>query len=139
MNRELVKGIDFANVLNKYPEHRPVLVTLSSCQTAQGQAETNHSGIVNLLLKNGISAVIAMGWSKFDQYATAFAANLYKNISEKQPLHRAFKFALTHIRNLEAQQIKDQRKVEVLPAQWLIPQLYWRQPVFHLVEWVQAS
>ena len=76
-----------------------------------------------------------MGWKIFDQYATQFTAALYRELSEKAPLHRAFKAALMYIRQQEAATLQEQRQFNHLPFQWLIPQLYWQQPISHLVDW----
>ncbi|MEZ4884559.1 MAG: CHAT domain-containing protein [Chitinophagales bacterium] len=136
MNSKLVKAADFAEVLNRKPEHRPALVLLSSCLTARGTADDQLSGMTNYLLHQGIPAVVAMGWSILDSYAIQFAAELYRQIAQREPLHRAFRSALLHIREQEAEMWRKAGAADLIrPFQWLMPQLYQRQIVTHLVDW----
>ncbi len=135
-----VAASDFAEVLNRKPEHRPALVLLNSCLTAKGSADSQLSGMSNYLLDKKIPAVIAMGWSILDSYATEFAAKLYQRIAAKDPLHRAFQTALQHIRQLETGALRNNRLSTIaLPLQWLMPQLYQRQTVAQLVDWTAAK
>ena len=90
MEKQLTSAADFAAALNAKPEHCPALVLLSSCQTAQGQKEETFKGVSNRLLEIGVPAVVAMGLSISDYFATVFAGHLYQQLAEKEPLHRAF-------------------------------------------------
>ena len=94
MEKQLTSAADFAAALNAKPEHCPALVLLSSCQTAQGQKEETFKGVSNRLLEIGVPAVVAMGLSISDYFATVFAGHLYQQLAEKEPLHRAFQSAI---------------------------------------------
>jgi tetratricopeptide (TPR) repeat protein len=131
MEKQLVSAADFAAALLAKPEHCPALVLLSSCQTAQGGAkEETFQGVSNQLLEIGVPAVVAMGLSISDYFATEFAGKLYQELAEREPLHRAFQSAINHIRQEEARLYPQH-----LPAQWMIPQLYTNGSLSELVDW----
>lgn len=116
---EIVKERDLADLIKKYPENRPVLVTLAACQTAQGSTTSEFQGITNGLLSVGIPAVVAMSMSILDRYAASFSSFLYKELVVHRSLPQAFKGALTHLRSLE---LDDRRSSSSFQS--LIPQLY---------------
>ena len=130
MEKQLTTASDFAAALNAKPEHCPALVLLSSCQTAQGQKEETFKGVSNRLLEIGVPAVVAMGLSISDYFATVFASQLYQQLVEKEPLHRAFQSAVRHTQQEEARLLSNQP-----PSQWMIPQLYTNGVVSDLVDW----
>ncbi|MCB0856258.1 MAG: CHAT domain-containing protein, partial [Bacteroidetes bacterium] len=133
LNQQLVKATEFAQAINAVEKHRPDLVLLSSCQTAQGGLqEGSFRGVSNKLLEAGVPAVVAMGFSIVDYYATEFTALLYREIAEETPLCQAFHKAIRELKNLEAQHAKSTNR---LPGQWMIPQLYTSQPVENIVDW----
>jgi len=113
-------------------QHRPDLVVLSACQTAQGVEAGNLAGVADTLLEGGTSAVIAMSASVSDICATLFAAKLYAELSNGFPLPAAFQHALAAVREYE--QTLDLAKHGLAPAQWLIPQLLLHQKVGELVD-----
>ena len=141
MDSKRVKAADFAAALNAKPEHRPALVLLSSCLTAKGSAEEEGlSGVTNAVLREGIPAVVAMSGSIADQAAIEFAAELYGQIAQEEPLHRAFKAALQVIRQSEAEKwAKVGGSAMMRPLQWLYPQVYQQQIVADLVDWTGDS
>ncbi len=122
LKAELVKGDDFAKALLK-DKHTIALVVLSSCQTAQANLEKGIAGITGTLLQKGIPAVISMGLSIQDKYATSFASHFYTQIANKESLLEAFYDARRMIKREEAQDIIDKR-LNMIPMQWLIPNLY---------------
>ncbi len=142
-----VEAQDFARVVAqaKYP---PALVVLSSCQSAQGkvadteklqQLEQGLAGLTNNLLMAGIPAVIGMSMSITDEYATLFAKEFYHQLGEKQDLHSAFKTAISYIKVQEFNSLKAQaekgKNVQLLPLQWIIPQLYVSARIENIVDW----
>jgi len=130
MGRQEVRAFDFASALNDKPEHLPALIVLSSCQTAQGNAKAEFKGVVNHLLEIGVPAVVAMGMSVIDQFATIFAADFYGHLAAKEPLQRAFRKALATTRQAEAQVWPNHT-----PGQWMIPQLYTTGHVEQVLDW----
>lgn len=111
--------------------HRPDLVVLSACQTAQGIEAGNLAGVADTLLTGGTPAVVAMSASVSDICATLFAAKLYAELSDGFPLPAAFQDARQAVREYEA--TLDLAKHGLAPAQWLIPQLLLHQKVEGLV------
>ena len=138
LNKQLVEAGQFAAALNVRPEHRPSLVLLSSCQTAQGTVAEGFRGVSNRLLESGVPAVIAMGFSILDYFATQFAAEFYRQLAGREHLAGAFSAGLRHIRQQEGEWLR-QRGSNALPGQWMIPQLYATQQVVHLVDWQQPA
>ncbi|MCG8327559.1 MAG: CHAT domain-containing protein, partial [Chitinophagales bacterium] len=132
MQKQLVTAEAFAQALNAKPEHLPALVLLSSCQTAQGASGTEFKGVANRLLEIGIPSVVAMGLSISDYFATVFAACLYKELADKEPLYRAFKTAVNLTKKIEKELSPDPNH---LPSQWMIPHLYSNGQVEHLADW----
>ena len=125
MRRQQATASQFAAALAATPEHLPALVLLSSCQTAQGGQDANLSGVANELLKAGVPAVVAMGWSVLDTYANRFAGHFYGALANREPLHRAFRNALQLLRQTQDQELA-LRQEPGQASQWLIPQLYTR-------------
>ncbi len=113
---------EFAEALLK-PRHTVPLVILSSCQTAKASHEKALAGITGTLMQKGVPAVIGMGLSIRDTYATSFAAHLYQRLAEKKSLAEAFSHAREQIRAEEAEEIRRQN-LRTLPMQWMIPNLY---------------
>ncbi len=70
---------DFAEVLSAAPKPPPALVLLASCQSGVGSAEKGFRGVAHRLMQVGIPAVIGMGWSITDMWATQFAGAFFKN------------------------------------------------------------
>ena len=135
LKQEIVSAEQFAAALNKKEKHRPPLILLSSCQTAQGNSTTeSFAGVTNQLLQIGVPTVIAMGFSILDFYATAFAAQLYRMIAEQHHIPMAFQNAVDHIRTLQNANRHNQ-----LPPQHIIPQLYANQSMEDLLDWQQPE
>ena len=111
--------------------HRPDLVVLSACQTAQGQAAGDLSGVADTLMQGGSPAVIAMAASIRDDCAIIFAASLYGQLSKGYPLGSAFQKARLAVRNYELS--LDLTKQGLAPGQWLIPQLLLNKRVEYIV------
>ena len=111
--------------------HRPELVVLSACQTAQGVEAGDLSGVADTLIQGGIPSVIAMSASILDNCASLFAAKLYGQLSDGFPLPDAFQQARLEIRKYELS--LELAKVRLAPGQWLIPQLLLNEKVEQLV------
>ena len=145
LKKELVAATDFAQAVNIREANRPPLVLLSSCQTGQGATGEGIRGVANQLVNIGIPAVIGMGFSILDYFATSFAAKLYEQLAEKAPIHQAFATAIQHIKTEEGKHIQIgnlrgfYRGEHALPSQWLIPQLYASAQVDQLVDWNQVQ
>jgi tetratricopeptide (TPR) repeat protein len=81
--------------------HRPRLLFLSACHTAEGAESGDGTGIVDslalALLRAGMPAVLGWDGPVMDVEATEFAANLYRQLSRKADLQAALaeaRFAL---------------------------------------------
>lgn len=116
-------AVKFNEVLAKAGRkgHRPELVVLSACQTAQVVEAGDLSGVADTLIEGGIPSVIAMSASILDNCAAIFAAKLYAELSDGLPLPDAFQEARLAVRKFEGQY--DLAKAGLAPGQWLIPQL----------------
>ena len=125
---------EFNQVLAKVGRkgHRPELVVLSACQTAQGVEAGDLSGVADTLIQGGIPSVIAMSASILDVCASLFAAKLYAELSDGFPLSDAFQEARLTIKIFEPT-IFDFSKGGFSPGQWLIPQLLLNEEVEGLV------
>ena len=134
MNKRMVTAADFAATFQKKPEHMPALVVLSSCQTAQGQLEQGMQSVADELLLKEVPAVVAMSVSVTDYFATYFASALYQQLASKEPLHRAFREAIARTRQHESE-----RYPQILPSQWMIPQLFVSRRVDRPVDWAKAD
>ncbi|HEX9975001.1 MAG TPA: CHAT domain-containing protein, partial [bacterium] len=125
-------ALEFAEAILK-EKHTIPLVMLSACQTAQAKFEQGIAGVTGTLLQKGIPAVVSMGMSIADKYASRFAAHFYQGIAGKQSLAEAFSAARQEIKNEEAQEIQ-QRNLKTIPLQWIIPNLYLTDDI-QLVDW----
>jgi tetratricopeptide (TPR) repeat protein len=134
MKREKVEARDFADALNYCPEHKPALVIISSCESAQGSSEAGLQGISNQLMRLKVPAVVSMGWSIGDDYAAHFTAALYSKLAAKSDLLRAFKESVEALRTFEAQE-QAKANAFVYPLQFIIPSLYVTQPCDKFVDW----
>jgi len=132
MKQQLVDAETFAKSINVQPLHRPAIILLSSCQTAQGTTQEGFKGVTNQLLTAGVPAVIAMGFSILDYFATEFAAKFYQELAQKIKVEQAFAIAIRYILILE-NQLREGQPVQA--AQWMIPQLYLNEKVSDLVPW----
>lgn len=132
LRKKPATALEFAETLLK-PEHTISLVVLSSCQTAQARFEKGIAGITGTLLQKGIPAVVSMGLSIRDTYATVFAAHFYQRIANKKSLPEAFASARQKIKEEEAEEIR-RSNLKMLPLQWIIPNLYLTDDV-ELVDW----
>jgi len=113
--------------------HRPELVLLSACQTAQGVEDSNISGVANILLRGGVPAVVAMSTSILDTCASAFAAYLYELLSNEFTLPYSFQQARQQLQDYEIQTYKPAQR-NLAPGQWLIPQLLLSQDIDQLID-----
>jgi tetratricopeptide (TPR) repeat protein len=108
----------------------PALIMLNSCQTAKGHLQPGMFGLSDALLNIGVPAVIAMGFSVLDNYATLFAEVLFQQLAEKAPILKAYH------RALRAMQQQEQQETGATTAiQWLIPQLYYSNQISNIVNW----
>ena len=132
MSKEEVSDEEFANCLNINQDHLVPLVILSSCQSAQGSA--NMTGITNKLFSIGIPAVISMGSSINDHYATLFTTHFYQQLTNHSTVPSAFMDAVRFLHQKEYEEIKNNPYIP-LPLQWIIPNLYISKPIESLVDW----
>jgi len=133
LHEKLVPALDFAKAISLREKNRPDLVLLSSCQTAQGSGlDGGFKGVANKLLGVGVPAVVAMGFSILDLFATEFAAELYRQLASEEELCQSFHKALAHIRAQEAPYAQSQGHS---PSQWMIPQLYLSQQIDNFIDW----
>jgi tetratricopeptide (TPR) repeat protein len=132
MSKEEVSDEEFANGLNINQDHLVPLVILSSCQSAQGSA--NMTGITNKLFNIGIPAVISMGLSINDYYATLFTTRFYQQLINHSTVPSAFMDAVKFLRKSEFEEIKNNSS-NPIPLQWIIPNLYISKPIESLVDW----
>ena len=126
---------EFAESLNCNADYRVPLVVLSCCQSAQGDVEKGLAGVTNRLLQAGVPAVVGMGASVSDHYAALFAASFYSAIAQRQNVPAGFTQAVEFLRQCE---YEDQVKAHVpqpQALQWIIPNLYLKSPLEHLVDW----
>ncbi|MCC6726740.1 MAG: CHAT domain-containing protein, partial [Saprospiraceae bacterium] len=146
MDAQLTSAVDFAGVLNADPDCMPALVFLSSCQTGQSGKDGGFRGAAQRLMQEGVPAVVAMGWSVKDFWATHFARAFYEKIARRATLAEAFNQSLAEGRkvqrdwlpsNLEHTSEADLQTL--FTAQSLIPQLFLTQQVVKLVDWGAPS
>ncbi len=126
---------DFAAVLAADESRRPGLVLLSSCQSAQGGAEGGFRGVAYRLMQAGVPAVIAMGWSVTDFWATHFAGAFFEALAKRDTLGLAFNKALEAGRKSFEPSLPD----VFFASQSLIPQLFFTRQVSKLVHWDSKS
>ncbi len=125
-------ALSFAEALLK-PGHTIPLVVLSSCRTARARFEKGAAGITGALMQKGVPAVVSMGLSIKDRYATFFAAYFYGQVAKKKTLAEAFAAACSSTKELEAKDIRESHR-DMVPLQWLIPHLYLSGPL-RMVDW----
>ena len=113
--------------------HRPDLLVLSACQTAEGMETANMGGVANTLLQGGVPAVVAMSASILDNCATHFAAAFYEQLSQGFPLAAAFRTAIAALQDFEIK-VFNPAQHGLAPGQWLIPQLLLCQEVGTLID-----
>lgn len=119
---------DFAEVLAcRTDGYRVPLVVLAACQTAQGVADSDTSGVAEAVLSKDIPAVVAMSLSVDDSHASLFAAKLYQGLVAQRPLPQAFQKAVQQVSFEEGEK-------GYTPLQWLIPRLYLQQPISGLLD-----
>ncbi|MFN8304082.1 MAG: tetratricopeptide repeat protein [Saprospiraceae bacterium] len=126
---------DFAAVLAADESRRPGLVLLSSCQSAQGGTEGGFRGVAYRLMQAGVPAVIAMGWSVTDFWATHFAGAFFAALAARDTLGQAFNKALEAGRK----PFEPSLPAVFFASQSLIPQLFFTQKVSKLVHWDSKS
>lgn len=86
-----VPAEDLAEVLDSHASMR--LVVLNCCKGATGDSTDRFSSTSELILKTGISAVVAMQTEITDPAAKRFAASLYDRLSEEDTLEEALLLA----------------------------------------------
>lgn len=138
LKSQQVKAQRLGRALLKTKKHKPSLVILASCQSGQGSSKHGFHGVADELTHIGIPAVIAMAASVLDVYATLFAGGLFEGLAKKEPLPVAYGNALALIRQQEQKntRLTDQA---LSPVQWLIPQLYYKLRVDHIVDWTRIE
>ena len=132
LKKEKAEAREFSEALVRDGNMIP-LVVMSSCRTARAQYEKGAAGFTGKLMAKGIPAVVSMGLSIKDRYATSFAAEFYAGLAAKQRISKAFAGACTFTRELEAGETLRAGKPGV-PLQWLIPQLYLSSDL-RLLDW----
>jgi tetratricopeptide (TPR) repeat protein len=132
LKSETASAFSFAEALLK-PGHTIPLVVLSSCRTAKARFERGAAGITGTLMQKGIPAVVSMGLSIRDRYATFFAAHFYGQVARKKTIIEAFAEACRFTRDLEAKDIREAHQ-NMVPLQWLIPHLY-LSGALRIVDW----
>ncbi|UCH97201.1 MAG: tetratricopeptide repeat protein, partial [Candidatus Aminicenantes bacterium] len=125
-------ALSFAEALLK-PGHTIPLVVLSSCRTARARLEKGGASITGKLMQKGIPAVVSMGLSIKDRYATFFAAYFYSQLAKKKTITEAFAEACQFTKEMEAKDIRESHQ-HMVPLQWLIPHLYLSGPL-RMVDW----
>jgi tetratricopeptide (TPR) repeat protein len=125
-------ALSFAEALLK-PGHTIPLVVLSSCRTARAGLEKGAAGITGVLMQKGVPAVVSMGLSIKDRYATFFAAYFYGQVAKKKTIAAAFTEACSSTKELEAKDIRESHW-DMVPLQWLIPHLY-LSGALRMVDW----
>jgi tetratricopeptide (TPR) repeat protein len=134
MNTQRVEAKDFVRALNYKPKNKPPLVVLSSCQSGMGDTEASLSGISNRLVELDIPAVVSMGWSIGDDFASQFTAAMYEALVNEETLPMSFKKAVDHLYTYEAQWLAE-KKLLVYPFQYLIPNLYLSRECEEFIDW----
>jgi tetratricopeptide (TPR) repeat protein len=130
-------GDEFAEALLK-TGHKIPLVVLSACETAKSNIDKGFASVTESLLKRGISAVVSMGASVRDDYATEFASFFYQSVSEKRPLAQAFHETQIKLLEKERKEIAEHR-LKREPIQWLIPNLYVNSDAdLEIVDWKKS-
>lgn len=97
-------------------KHRPALVVLAACQTAQGMLE-DLPGMAQSLLNAGVPHVVGMNHSVPDLKATDWTQNFYQALVQGKTIHSA-------VGNARHTLFSDRKKSA--PAAWCIPVLYAR-------------
>jgi tetratricopeptide (TPR) repeat protein len=124
----------FATTVCKYQPHIPALVILASCQSAEGDVEEGFPGVADELMAAGVPAVIAMAFSIPDRYVTVFASHLFEALGRQEALLTAYIQALHGLETAEVTYAIEE-DYDMVPTQWLVPQLYYSKPVEHIVQW----
>jgi tetratricopeptide (TPR) repeat protein len=141
METHLVTDKDFAAAVNINPDYRVPMVMVSSCQSAQGSSQTGEKGlggVTNHLLRAGVPAVVSMGMSISDYYASFFAAAFYRRMAKKETLFEAFHHAVEALKQEEIKGLARANARLRTPLQWLIPNLYLDGKPGRIVNWEKA-
>ena len=133
LDGKYVTAQQLAVALQRKPAHKPALVILASCKTAQGSMEAGFRGVADELMKIGVPAVISMAFSIIDHYATVFSAYLYAHLAKQEPLLQAYTESLISLRQEEEKHMD--KSGGYFLTQWLIPQLYCSKMVENIVNW----
>ena len=146
MEARLTAAADFAAVLSADEDRMPALVFLSSCQTGVGGKDGAFRGAAQRLMQAGVPAVVAMGWSVMDFWASHFARVFYEKIARRATLAEAFNQSLAEGRKVQPDWLPDalshapQTALHaIFTGQSLIPQLFLTQQLVKFVYWGTAS
>ncbi len=139
LKTDRVEAAEFANALNCNPDYKIPIVILSSCQTAKGSTDAGLRGVTNHLLKIGTPAVIAMGASIQDKYATYFSSKFYEQLAKKRNILSAFNIAINKLKEFEFNEQAKGGIRQPHPLQWIIPNLYRSRTIKHPVDWALAK
>ncbi len=139
LKTDRVEAAKFADALNCNPDYKIPIVILSSCQTAKGSTDAGLRGVTNHLLKIGTPAVIAMGASIQDKYATYFSSKFYEQLAKKRNILSAFNIAINKLKEFEFNEQAKGGIRQPHPLQWIIPNLYRSRTIEHPVDWTLAK
>jgi ABC-type xylose transport system substrate-binding protein len=111
---QLVSGHDLGGLLH---DHRTLrLAVLNSCEGARGGRTDPYSGTAQSLIRQGVSAVVAMQFEITDEAAITFSHALYEAVADGYPLDAALAEGRKAVRN------------QPNPIEWATPVLYLRAP-----------
>ena len=88
---------ELAEIVTSLPESAPKLVFLSACESAKG----GEASLQNVLLKNGVPAILGMNESVPLAATVALAGPFYASLGVGMTIDRAFKNALPALKRLE--------------------------------------
>jgi hypothetical protein len=99
------------------------LVVLNACESARSSTGDAFSSTASMLMRRGVTAVVAMQYEISDDSAIEFARGLYEAIANRAPADVAVSEARVHIK------VGRRNSLE-----WMIPVLYLRSPHGELLD-----
>ncbi len=109
-----VTGLQLGHLLHDQREMR--MVVINACEGARTGIEDPFGGVAHSLIRQGLSAVVAMQFEITDQSALAFSHEFYAAIAEGAPVDEAMAEARTAM------------MIDEESAEWGIPVLHLRTP-----------
>jgi hypothetical protein len=120
-----ISGQDLGTILHDRRDMR--LVVLNSCEGARPSLIDPFAGVAQVLLRQGIPAVIAMQFEISDDAAVTFSREFYKAVADRYPADAAL---------VEARKIIF---AEGNGLEWATPVLYMRSPDGRIFDFASAS